>query len=1477
MRNPAPMNMNANIERALQYHQSDDLEQAAAIYKALLQNHPNHPDLLHLLGILAHQKNDGTKAQMFLNRAIQIKPTNPFYYCSLADVLIERGLPDEAIAHYQKSLQLKPDFDIAYYNLGNTFTHTGDFQSAISCYRQALAINPNLAEAHYNLAHVFQKVEADDKAVDHYRSALQLNPDHFDTHFHLANLLLDRGRLEEAVSHYQNALKLNPNHADAHNNLGRTLNDLGKFKQAGIYFQNAVSLKPEFAEAHFNLGTAFKNQKKIEAAIACYKKSLKLKPTLVIAYQALGKLLQDKGNYDAATSMYKEALKIKPDLPGVYYNLGHIARDQGRLQDAADDFKKALELKPSFAEAYNNLGVVHKDQDRLREAVECYQKALNLQPDLVEAHFNMGVVHQLRGRYREGLKAYRQALEFDPDYAPAKWRYYLSLPILYDTAEEIITYRNRFADNLDTLIGETKLDTPEDKITALKGIGSTTNFYLQYQGLNDSALQKTYGGFVCRVMAANYPQWSEPVSRPASEPRKKIRLGYVSSFMYAHTVGVFLMGWLKNQNRVEFEIFCYHIGNKTDAMTEMFKQQSDHFYQIGGRVEAAAKQIASDRLDILVFTDIGMNAPATQLAGLRLATVQCKGWGHPITTGLPTIDYYLSSDLMEPQNAQNHYSEKLIRLPNLALAYKKPGIPEDPKPRTEFGIKKDAFVYLISQSLFKLLPQYDAVYPRIGLKVPDAQFVFISHRDPHISKRFKCRLSRAFGEFGLSFDESCVFLPRLNHPDFLALNCVCDVLLDTFAWSGGKTTLEGISCGLPVVTCPGKFMRGRHAFAMLTIMGLTETIAASKSDYIDIAARLGLDKQYYGNIKRRIRENQTKLYDDRTCVTALEEFYRSAIRNDPQNPFYYIRPGDALKAQSHQNRAIICHQKAIEANPDTFEAYIKLGMLYHRQKNFNGAIRCYLKAAQIKPDFVEVHYGAGLAYQALDKLDDAIASYDKVIRLNPAYAEAHNNKGKIYKHKGDLAKALACFQQAAELKPDSAEAYFNLGDTLCALGQMEAAIENFNQALRCRPDMFEAHNNLGNALKAQGNLEAAVESYRQAVRLNPDLAEVYYNLGNALRLKEAFEDAITNFRQALQLKPHYAEAFNNLGLVYKNQGYLNQATENFSQALRVNPDLAEAHWNRAFTYLLKGNFEDGWKDYDWRFQQAKWQTLYPHRYSGPRWNGSNCEGKTIFVHDEQGLGDTLQFVRYLPTTKARCGKIIFETRKELIDLLQGFPGIDTLVIRSSQPAATENWDFYIPLLSLPKVFSTTLKTIPSHVPYIYADSKKVEYWKHRLIGNGFKVGIVWAGRPMHSDDRNRSCALKQFLSLSGIHGIQLIGLQKGEAVKQVNDVGTETGIVNLGKEFEDFTDTAGVIQNLDLVISVDTAVAHLAGAMGKAVWVLLPFIPDWRWMMNRDDSPWYPTMRLFRQKARGDWESVFERVETELRMLVEHSAEKDFD
>jgi len=298
---------------------------------------------------------------------------------------------------------------------------------------------------------------------------------------------------------------------------------------------------------------------------------------------------------------------------------------------------------------------------------------------------------------------------------------------------------------------------------------------------------------------------------------------------------------------------------------------------------------------------------------------------------------------------------------------------------------------------------------------------------------------------------------------------------------------------------------------------------------------------------------------------------------------------------------------------------------------------------------------------------------------------------------------------------------------------------------------------------------------------------------------------------------------------------------------------------------LSGDFHQGWQKYSWR-QKTIWKDIiYPHHHKEPRWDGSTFVDKSLFVHCEQGFGDTLQFVRYLPLVKARGGTVLFEVWPSLMNLLHGFEGVDELAELSINRSMVK-FDCYISLMDLPKIFGTTLDTIPCDVPYIHADLTKADYWRGRLDGADFKVGIVWAGKPEHGNDHNRSCELKHFASLGEIEGVKLYSLQKGDAAAHLDN---SSGIIGLADQFEDFTDTAAVIENLDLVISVDTAVVHLAGAMGKPVWTLLPFAPDWRWMLERDDSPWYPTMKLFRQEKWGDWSGLFARVAQQLKILAE--------
>jgi len=315
----------------------------------------------------------------------------------------------------------------------------------------------------------------------------------------------------------------------------------------------------------------------------------------------------------------------------------------------------------------------------------------------------------------------------------------------------------------------------------------------------------------------------------------------------------------------------------------------------------------------------------------------------------------------------------------------------------------------------------------------------------------------------------------------------------------------------------------------------------------------------------------------------------------------------------------------------------------------------------------------------------------------------------------------------------------------------------------------------------------------------------------------------------------------------------------------------------SLTHLLSGNFIEGWKGYRWR-RNIDLKILINHNYTDKsRWDGTTFEGKRLFVHHEQGLGDNIQFVRYLPMIKARGGTVIFEMVKPLIALLQDFPGADQIVENQPNGKPFVDFDIYTSLLDMPSIFGTTLETIPAEIPYIHADPAKAEYWQKKLAGPYFKVGIVWAGSSTHGNDRYRSFKLECFAPLTRIENVRLFGLQKGQAAAQMDDMTGIVPIINISKEFDDFTDTAAAIENLDLVISVDTSVLHLAGAMGKPVWALLPYAPEWRWMLNRQDSPWYPTMRLFRQKEWRQWEPVFNQVAQELKTEVEkHKANLNF-
>ncbi len=429
-----------------------------------------------------------------------------------------------------------------------------------------------------------------------------------------------------------------------------------------------------------------------------------------------------------------------------------------------------------------------------------------------------------------------------------------------------------------------------------------------------------------------------------------------------------------------------------------------------------------------------------------------------------------------------------------------------------------------------------------------------------------------------------------------------------------------------------------------------------------------------------------------------------------------------------------------------------------------------------------------------------------------------------------------------------------------SLGRLEAAIAAHERAVQLKPDFAPLLCNLGNALQDNRQVERAIEVLRRAIQLQPQFAEAHNNLGNALCDRGDADEAIASYRHALRLKPDYANAMSNLAGALIDQVKLEEAEGLLRRAIEIDPQCADAHWNLAIYLLLHGDFERGLPEYEWRWKVKNVMRGSPN-LPQPPWDGRELNGRTILLHTEQGIGDAIQFIRYVPMVVACGGRIILRCPIELKRLFTAVPNIERIIDLNER---LPEFDVHCPLLSLPRAFRTDLNSIPATVPYLRADPMLAEVWKGKLAGWGDvrKIGLAWAGAGIHSNDRNRSTTLNSFAPLAEIEDVAYFSLQKGEAAKQPPPEGL--AISDFTSELNDFADTAALIENLDLVITVDTSVAHLAGAMGKPVWVLLPMNPDWRWMYDRADSPWYPTMRLFRQSKPKDWPAVLDEVARQL-------------
>jgi predicted O-linked N-acetylglucosamine transferase (SPINDLY family) len=649
------------------------------------------------------------------------------------------------------------------------------------------------------------------------------------------------GRLAEAERLYRQVCAADPDHVAALHRLGVVAHQLGR-PDAPDILARAVALKPDVAEAHNDLGV----------------------------------VLGARGRFSEAAAAFERATALRPDYAEAHANLGGALRRLGRTEEAVAHYERVAALAPNSAGAHNNVANALMELGRLDSALVHYDEAVALAPDFAPAHYNRGVALRGQSRFAEAAASFERALALAPDFFAAKFAACMArLPIVYADEAEIIRQRAAYEADLRALSADVERAARPGDFADV--VGAHQPFYLAYQGCNDRELQALYGSMICRIAVARYGAAPLPGPPAADEP---VRVGIVSGFFRRHSNWkIPISGWLGQLDRRRFALFGYHTGRETDDETGTAAALCARFVQGPLPIEAWRRAIREDAPHVLIYPEVGMDPAGAQLAAQRLAPVQCGAWGHPDTSGFPTLDFFLTSELMEPADAQEHYTERLVRLPNLSIYYQPPDHAAVSVTRADLGLRPGATVYWCSQAIYKYLPQFDHVFPRIAREVGDCQFTFIRFPGAaHVTDLFRQRLESAFAAFGLEAADHCAMLPRLDPDRYAAAAACCDIALDSIGWSGCNSSLECLAHDLPVVTLPGTLMRGRHTAAILEMMGVADTIARTIDEYVATAVRLARDKEWRSGLRRRIAESKHRVQRDRACIAALEDFLDAEAR-----------------------------------------------------------------------------------------------------------------------------------------------------------------------------------------------------------------------------------------------------------------------------------------------------------------------------------------------------------------------------------------------------------------------------------------------------------------------------------------------------------------------------------------------------------------------------------------------------------------------
>jgi predicted O-linked N-acetylglucosamine transferase (SPINDLY family) len=893
------IDVDAELDKALSFHQAGNLQQAEERYRKILKANPQNEDALHFLGVLVFQLGQYDTASDLICQAIKLNPEQSIFFDSLGTVLKAQRDTKKAMEAYYRALEINPNNFKTYNNIGVLLQEIGKYQESIQALYKAIAINPKYDEAIYNLGLVLQTQGRLEESIQAYQRVIHLQPDHAGAHNNLGNALQEQGRLEESIQAYQQVIHLQPGYVKAHNNLGIILKEQGRLEESIEAYQRVIHLQPDHVGAHNNLGNALQEQGRLEESIQAYQQAIHLRPQFTEAYYNLGSALQGQGRLGESIEAYQQAIHLQPDYVKAYNNLGIILKEQGRLEESIEAYQQVIHLQPDYVKVHNNLGNALQEQGRLEESIQAYQQAIHLRPDYAEAYSNLGVALQKQGRLEESVQAHQQAIHLQPDYADAYSNLGNALREQGRLEESIQVYQQAIHlrpdhaeayNNLGNVLREQR--RLEESIQAYQqAIHLRPDYAEAYNNLIFS--QDFHPDIGLQEQQAERQKWNQRFILPLANsiqlhpndrnPERLLRIGYVSADFRRHSAAQAFGQLILNYNRKQFDVFCYSGVVKEDELTKRFKDAASGWYSTLGKSDKElVEQIRNDKIDILV--DLSGHTSGNRLLtfGYKPAPIQVTGIGHD-APGVTTIDYRLTTSIRTRPEEEKHFVEKPVYL-DFSIGFMIPS--EIPSvgylPAYENGHVTFGCLNKFSKTSDDSLELWTSLLKRI----PNSKLLLKSGElnDMELRGRTIDHLSH----LGVA-PNKVILLGGTSQYEHLNTYNQVDISLDTFPYGGGITTFESLCMGSPVVGLTGGLKQShRNSSAILSPLGLNEWVAKIKDEYVEIACHWASNLGELSELRQELRDRvltQTAKFVPQIEI-AYREMWSRWCRREESSPIY---------------------------------------------------------------------------------------------------------------------------------------------------------------------------------------------------------------------------------------------------------------------------------------------------------------------------------------------------------------------------------------------------------------------------------------------------------------------------------------------------------------------------------------------------------------------------------------------------------------